>query len=42
VRAAREGNAREIVEAVISAVRDHSSVAGGPEDDLTVSVIKVG
>jgi sigma-B regulation protein RsbU (phosphoserine phosphatase) len=41
VRAAREGNAREIVEAVISAVRDHSSVAGGPEDDLTVSVIKV-
>jgi sigma-B regulation protein RsbU (phosphoserine phosphatase) len=42
VRAAREGSAREIVEAVISAVRDHSSEAGGPEDDLTVSVIKVG
>ena len=42
VRASRDGSAREIVEAVTSAVHDHALEAGGPEDDLTVSVIKVG
>jgi sigma-B regulation protein RsbU (phosphoserine phosphatase) len=33
--------AHEIAHAITNAVREHSADAGGPEDDLTVSVIKV-
>jgi sigma-B regulation protein RsbU (phosphoserine phosphatase) len=41
VRASSERRAHEIVKAITTAVDDHSSEVGGPEDDLTVSVIKV-
>jgi sigma-B regulation protein RsbU (phosphoserine phosphatase) len=33
--------ARAICEAVAEAVREHSAEVGGPEDDLTISIIKV-
>jgi phosphoserine phosphatase RsbU/P len=33
--------AKEICEAVTDAVRDYAASTGGPEDDLTVAVIKV-
>ena len=41
VRASRERRAHEIVKAITEAVDEHSREVGGPEDDLTVSVIKV-
>jgi sigma-B regulation protein RsbU (phosphoserine phosphatase) len=41
VREASELRAYEIGHAVTAAVHEHSSSMGGPEDDLTVSVIKV-
>ena len=41
VRESSERRAHEIVEAITSAVDEYSAVVGGPEDDLTVSVIKV-
>jgi phosphoserine phosphatase RsbU/P len=41
VRASRDRRAHEIVKAITEAVDAHSSEVGGPEDDLTVSVIKV-
>jgi phosphoserine phosphatase RsbU/P len=41
VRASSAGRAHEIVRAITTAVDEHSSEVGGPEDDLTVSVIKV-
>ncbi len=41
VRASSERRAHEIVRAITDAVDKHSSEVGGPEDDLTVSVIKV-
>jgi sigma-B regulation protein RsbU (phosphoserine phosphatase) len=41
VRASRDGRAHEIVRAITRAVDKHSEEIGGPEDDLTVSVVKV-
>jgi sigma-B regulation protein RsbU (phosphoserine phosphatase) len=41
VRAVNDKSAREIVAAVTGAVNDYSAEVGGPEDDLTVSVVKV-
>jgi serine phosphatase RsbU (regulator of sigma subunit) len=41
VRAASGRRAHEICKAITTAVRDFSSEVGGPEDDLTVSIIKV-
>jgi sigma-B regulation protein RsbU (phosphoserine phosphatase) len=41
VRAASDRRAHEIVEAITSAVGQYSKEAGGAEDDLTVSIIKV-
>ncbi len=41
VRAASDRRAHEIVRAITTAVDEHSSEVGGPEDDLTVSIIKV-
>ncbi len=41
VRAMSDRRAHEIVKAVMDAVNLHSEEVGGPEDDLTVSVIKV-
>ena len=41
VLASSDRRAHEIVEAITRAVDEHSSEVGGPEDDLTVSVIKV-
>jgi sigma-B regulation protein RsbU (phosphoserine phosphatase) len=41
VRAASGRRAHEIVEAITSAVDEYSAEVGGPEDDLTVSIIKV-
>jgi sigma-B regulation protein RsbU (phosphoserine phosphatase) len=41
VRASSGLRAHEIVKAITTAVDEHSSEVGGPEDDLTVSVIKV-
>ncbi len=41
VRASSDRRAHEIVRAITTAVDEHSSEVGGPEDDLTVSVIKV-
>src|SRR6185295_387286 len=41
VRATRTGRAHEIVKAITNAVDEHSSEVGGPEDDLTISIIKV-
>jgi phosphoserine phosphatase RsbU/P len=41
VSAASHLRAHDICEAVMSAVRDHSADVGGPEDDLTISIIKV-
>jgi sigma-B regulation protein RsbU (phosphoserine phosphatase) len=41
VRASSNRRAHEIVKAITEAVDAHSREVGGPEDDLTVSVIKV-
>jgi serine phosphatase RsbU (regulator of sigma subunit) len=41
VRASSGRRAHEIVRAITEAVDEHSAEVGGPEDDLTVSVIKV-
>lgn len=41
VRASRDGRAHEIVKAITTAVDQHSSECGGPEDDLTISIIKI-
>jgi serine phosphatase RsbU (regulator of sigma subunit) len=41
VRASSGRRAHEIVQAITKAVDEHSAEVGGPEDDLTVSVIKV-
>jgi sigma-B regulation protein RsbU (phosphoserine phosphatase) len=41
VRAASNRRAHEICQIVVDAVHDHSAGIGGPEDDLTISVIKV-
>jgi sigma-B regulation protein RsbU (phosphoserine phosphatase) len=41
VRQASQLSAKEICDAVCDAVRDYASNIGGPEDDLTVAVIKV-
>jgi sigma-B regulation protein RsbU (phosphoserine phosphatase) len=41
VRASRDHRAYEIVKAITTAVDEHSSEVGGPEDDLTISIIKV-
>lgn len=41
VRAASGKRAHEIVQAIITAVDEYSVDVGGPEDDLTVSVVKV-
>lgn len=41
VRAASAQRAHEIVNAITAAVDAHSTEVGGPEDDLTVSIIKV-
>lgn len=41
VRASSGRRAHEIVKAITEAVDEHSSEMGGPEDDLTVSIIKV-
>jgi sigma-B regulation protein RsbU (phosphoserine phosphatase) len=41
VRASSELRAHEICKAITTAVRDFSSEIGGPEDDLTISIIKV-
>lgn len=41
VRASSDRRAHEIVRAITTAVDEHSLEVGGPEDDLTVSVIKV-
>jgi sigma-B regulation protein RsbU (phosphoserine phosphatase) len=41
VRASSDRRAHEIVKAITDAVDEHSSEVGGPEDDLTVSIIKL-
>jgi sigma-B regulation protein RsbU (phosphoserine phosphatase) len=41
VRATSGRRAHEIVQAITKAVDEHSAEIGGPEDDLTVSVIKI-
>ena len=41
VRASSSARAHEIVQAITRAVAEYSSEVGGPEDDLTVSVVKV-
>ena len=41
VRTSSGRRAHEIVRAITTAVDEHSSEVGGPEDDLTVSIIKV-
>jgi sigma-B regulation protein RsbU (phosphoserine phosphatase) len=41
VRQASDRRAHEICQAVTTAVREHSAEADGPQDDLTVSIIKV-
>ena len=41
VRASSDRRAHEIVRAITTAVDEHSLEVGGPEDDLTVSMIKV-
>jgi phosphoserine phosphatase RsbU/P len=41
VRAVSDRRAHEIVKAITDAVNEHSEEVGGPEDDLTVCVIKV-
>jgi len=41
VRASSDRRAHEIVQAITEAVDEHSSEVGGPEDDLTLSIIKV-
>jgi sigma-B regulation protein RsbU (phosphoserine phosphatase) len=41
VRANSAHSAEQISKAVMRAVREHSSEIGGPEDDLTISIIKV-
>jgi len=41
VGASRDRRAHEIVKAITTAVDEHSSEVGGPEDDLTISIIKV-
>jgi sigma-B regulation protein RsbU (phosphoserine phosphatase) len=41
VRASSDLRAGEICQAVATAVRQYSSEVGGPEDDLTISIVKV-
>lgn len=41
VRASRGLRAHEIVKAITIAVDEYSSEVGGPEDDLTISIVKV-
>jgi serine phosphatase RsbU (regulator of sigma subunit) len=41
VRASRGLRAHEIVKAITTAVDEYSSEVGGPEDDLTISIVKV-
>ncbi len=41
VRADSDHRAHDICQAVARAVREHSAAVGGPEDDLTISIIKV-
>jgi serine phosphatase RsbU (regulator of sigma subunit) len=41
VRASGDFSAQEICQTVSAAVREFSSEVGGPEDDLTISIIKV-
>jgi sigma-B regulation protein RsbU (phosphoserine phosphatase) len=41
VRATSDLRAGEICQAVATAVRQYSSEVGGPEDDLTISIVKV-
>ncbi|HET8675327.1 MAG TPA: GAF domain-containing SpoIIE family protein phosphatase [Blastocatellia bacterium] len=41
VRASGDFSAQEICQTVAAAVREFSSEVGGPEDDLTISIIKV-
>jgi sigma-B regulation protein RsbU (phosphoserine phosphatase) len=41
VRAVSDRRAHEICEAITGAVREYSFEVGGPEDDLTVSIVKV-
>jgi sigma-B regulation protein RsbU (phosphoserine phosphatase) len=41
VRAAGDRRAHEICKAITTSVREFSSEVGGPEDDLTISIIKV-
>ena len=41
VRASSDLSAQEICQTVAAAVREFSSEVGGPEDDLTISIIKV-
>jgi sigma-B regulation protein RsbU (phosphoserine phosphatase) len=41
VRASKDRRAHEIVKAITEAVDEHSAEVGGPEDDLTVSIVKV-
>ena len=41
VRASSDRRAHEIVHAITKAVDEHSAEVGGPEDDLTVSIVKV-
>ena len=41
VREASHLRAHEICEAIIKAVHEYSAEVGGPEDDLTISIIKV-
>jgi len=41
VRESGGGRAHEIVKAIIKAVDEYSSEVGGPEDDVTVSIVKV-
>ena len=41
VRASKDRRAHEIVQAITEAVDEYSAEVGGPEDDLTVSIVKV-
>lgn len=41
VRESSAGRAHEIVKAIINAADEYSSEVGGPEDDVTVSIVKV-
>jgi len=41
VRETSDGRAHEIMKAIIDAVDEYSAEVGGPEDDVTVSIVKV-